>query len=415
MSDYEFWSLPGDDLLGGDFLHEKLDRKLRRQLLGAHICFGGGKGGGGSSAPSPDPQIGQAALMQAQTGQQWLDFAKEQFAVGNERQKGIDELTNQVTGAQLESMKDSNARSEEMWNRYQTVFKPEQDRYIKEARDLDSEQRQQEVAAEAKATVIGNAAAAQQQNQRQMASMGVSPTSGRFAGIERANSTTTALGAAGAQNQARNQVRAQGLALQEGIANMGQGATSTSAQQVGLGLNSGNSATGNMNAANAQWQGNNQIMGQGFSGAMQGYAGQASTLNSLYGNQLNAWNAQQQANSASSAGLMSGIGQLVGSGAALYMMSSKDAKENKRPVEGSALEAVEQMPVEQWKYKDGMGDGGEHIGPYAEDFQAATGKGDGATIPVVDAIGVTMKAVQELNQKVDKIAGKKNAMAGGIA
>lgn len=73
------------------------------------------------------------------------------------------------------------------------------------------------------------------------------------------------------------------------------------------------------------------------------------------------------------------------------------------------------MPVEQWKYKDGMGDGGEHIGPYAEDFQAATGKGDGATIPVVDAIGVTMKAVQELNQKVDKIAGKKHMMAGGIA
>lgn len=313
MSDHEFWSLPGDDLLGDPF-DQRLDRKLRRQLLGAHICFGGGKGGGGSSAPSPDPQIGQAALMQAETGQQWLEFAKEQFAVGNERQKGIDELTNQVTGAQLESMKDSNARSDEMWNRYQTVFKPEQDRYIKEARDWDSEQRQQEVAAEAKATVMGNAAAAQQQNQRQMASMGVSPTSGRYAGIDRANATTTALGAADAQNQARNQVRAQGLALQEGIANMGQGATSTSAQQVGLGLNSGNSATGNMNAANAQWQGNNQIMGQGFSGAMQGYAGQANTLNNLYGNQLNAWGAQQQANAASSAGLMSGIGSLTGAG-----------------------------------------------------------------------------------------------------
>jgi len=413
MSDHEFWSLPGDDLLGDPF-DQKLDRKLRRQLLGAHICFGGGKGGG-SDAPAPDPNIGKAALMQAQTGEKWLQFAKDQFAVGNERQEKIDALTGQVTQAQLDSMNDSNARADEMWSRYQKVFKPEQDRYIKEARDWDSTQRQAEVAAEAKAAVMGNAAAAQQQNQRQMASMGVNPNSGRFAGIERANTTGTALAAAGAQNQARNQVRAQGLALQEGIANMGQGATSTSAQQVGLGLNSGNSAAGNMNAANAQWQGNNQIMGQGFQGAMQGYAGQANTLNNLYGNQLNAWSAQQQASSASSAGLMSGIGQLVGSGAALYMMSSKDAKENKRPVEGSALEAVEQMPVEQWKYKDGMGDSGEHIGPYAEDFQAATGKGDGATIPVVDAIGVTMKAVQELNQKVDKIAGKKNVMAGGIA
>lgn len=47
MSDHEFWSLPGDDLLGDPF-DQKLDRKLRRQLIGAHICFGGGKGGHGS-------------------------------------------------------------------------------------------------------------------------------------------------------------------------------------------------------------------------------------------------------------------------------------------------------------------------------------------------------------------------------
>ena len=413
MSDHDFWSLPGDDLLGGDFLHEKLDRKLRRQLIGAHICFGGGKGGG-SSAPAPDPQIGQAALMQAKTGQQWLDFAKEQFAVGNKRQADIDALTKQVTEAQLDSMTSSNKRADEMWKRYLEVFQPAQDEYIKEASNWASAKRQAEVAAEAKADVMANAAAAQGQNQRAMASMGVSPTSGRYAGIDRANATNTALAAAGAQNQARNQVRTQGLALKEGIANMGQGATSTSAQQVGLGLNSGNSAVGNIGAANAQWQGNNQIMGQGFQGAMAGYAGQANTLNNLYGNQLNAWSAQQQANSASAAGLMSGLGSLVGSGAALYAMSSKDVKEDKRPVEG-ALEALEKMPVEQWKYKDGVADGGEHIGPYAEDFQAATGKGDGQSIPLQDAIGVTMKAVQELNQKVDKLAGKKNALAEGIA
>lgn len=410
MSDHDFWSLPGDDLLGDPF-DQKLDRKLRRQLIGAHICFGGGKGGS-SKAPAPDPQIGAAALKQAKTGEQWLKFAREQFAVGNARQDKIDALTGQVTEAQLKSMTDSNARADEMWDRYQNVFKPEQDRYIQEARDWDSQERQSEVAAEAKASVMGNAAAAQQQNQRSMASMGVNPNSGRFAGIDRANNTGTALAAAGAQNQARNQVRSQGLALQEGIANMGQGATSTSAQQVGLGLNSGNSATGNMNAANSQWQGNNAIMGQGFAGQMQGYAGQASTLNNLYGNELNAWSAKQQASSANSAGLMSGIGNIAGM--AMSYFSSEKLKEDKRPVDG-ALDAIEKMPVEQWKYKDGVEDGGEHIGPYAEDFHKATGKGDGKSIPVQDAIGVTMKAVQELSHKVDKLAGKKNPMAGGLA
>jgi len=374
--------------------------------------MGGGKGK--SKAPAPDPNIGLAAMKQAEIASQWLDFAKKQFGEANKRQEGIDALTKQVTRAQLDSMTSSNQRADEMWKRYREVFQPAQDEFIKEASNWASAKRQAEVAAEAKADVMANAAAAQGQNQRAMASMGVSPTSGRYAGIDRANATNTALAAAGAQNQARNQVRTQGLALKEGIANMGQGATSTSAQQVGLGLNSGNSAVGNIGAANAQWQGNNQIMGQGFQGAMAGYAGQANTLNNLYGNQLNAWSAQQQANSASAAGLMSGLGSLVGSGAALYAMSSKEVKEDKQPVEG-ALEALEKMPVEKWKYKDGVADGGEHIGPYAEDFQEATGVGDGTMIPLQDAIGVTMKAVQELDQKVEKLArsvGKRPNKAG---
>jgi hypothetical protein len=379
------------------------------------------KKGGGSSAPAPDPQIGEAAVMQAKTGQDWLNFAREQFTVGNERQAVIDELTGKVTEAQLKGMTDANDRADQQWKRYQEVFQPAQDKYIEEAMNWDSPERQAAMAAEAKGDVMSNAAAAKQSSARNMASMGVSPTSGRYAGVERAGDLGTALAAAGAQNNARNQVRTQGLALKEGVANMAQGATSTSAQQSSLGLNSGNSATGNINAANSQWQGNNQIMGQGFQGAMQGYAGQASTLNNLYGNQLNAWSAQQQANSASSAGLMSGIGSLVGSGAALWALSSKEFKENKRPADG-ALEAVEKMPVEQWSYKEGIADGGEHIGPYAEDFQAATGKGDGKTIPIVDAIGVTMGAVQELSKnmkdissKVEVISRKANPMAGGIA
>ena len=32
---------------------------------------------GGGSAPSPDPAIGQAALKEAQLGEEWLNFSKE--------------------------------------------------------------------------------------------------------------------------------------------------------------------------------------------------------------------------------------------------------------------------------------------------------------------------------------------------
>ncbi|AOJ11856.1 hypothetical protein WS71_20375 [Burkholderia mayonis] len=79
-------------------------------------------------------------------------------------------------------------------------------------------------------------------------------------------------------------------------------------------MNAGNSATGNAGAANANWRANVGIMGQGYQGAMQGYANQGSILNNQYGNQINAWSAQQQASGANAGGLMSGIGTIAGAG-----------------------------------------------------------------------------------------------------
>lgn len=365
----------------------------------------GGKGGGkGGSAPAPDPNIGYAALLQAQTGEKWLAFAEEQFAVGNERQKGIDALTNQVTQAQLDTMNQSNSWAKEDRGRYKSVFQPMEDKFIDEANNWDSAARQDKMAAEAKADVLASADQQRQASTRQLSAMGINPASGRFAGVNRAGETATALNAAGAQNQARNTVRTQGMALRADAINMGKGMASQAAGAAGLGLNAGNSVTGNAANANNQWRANQGVMAQGYQGAMQGYAGQASTLNSLYGNQLQGWSAQQQLNSANAAGLMSGIGTMAGLGIAAF--SSKDYKEDKRPIDG-ALDAVNSMPVERWKYKDGISDGGEHIGPYAEDFQKATGAGDGKTINLVDGMGITMKAVQELSEKVDKLAVSK--------
>ena len=416
MSDHDFWSLPGDDLLGAP-LDLRLDRKLRRQMLGAHVCFGGK--GGGSSAPAPDKNIGIAALKQAETGQQWLDFAKDQFAVGNERQAEIDALSKRVTESQLaaqdQSMKwaaedraisqkwgaenrdraesiyrdsqtgakdalktgeeyrkkfDDQAASQfdfarEQQDRYKESFRPIEDRVAQDAMTWDSPERQAAMAAQARADVMGNAAMAQQQQNRQLSAMGVDPRSGRFQGQNRAGNLQTALASAGAQNAARDSVRQQAQGLRQGAAALGMQVNQTGQQAsqlgmqatsaghqaklsgdsasmqwnnlgmaargignssanlsstgmgyagLGVGLNAGSSAMGTTLGANSAWHQNNAIMGQGFGGAMQGYAGQANTLNSLYGNQLNAWGAQQQAEGASAAGMWSGIGTAAGIG-----------------------------------------------------------------------------------------------------
>ncbi|EHK57742.1 hypothetical protein [Allomesorhizobium alhagi] len=87
-------------------------------------------GKGSSSAPSPDKNIGKAALLQAETGVEWMNFAKDAFAVSQERQVELDALTKEVTGMQLGIAKDQADWSRADRERYETTFKPIEDEFI---------------------------------------------------------------------------------------------------------------------------------------------------------------------------------------------------------------------------------------------------------------------------------------------
>lgn len=364
----------------------------------------------GGSAPKPDPNIGKAALENAELGREWLSFAREQFDIANERQAELDELTKRIGQQQIE-MSDRQMRwSEEDRQRYQDLFQPLEDRFVEEASTWDSPERQAQRAAEAKADVLQNAAAQRAASQRQAASMGVNPASGRFQGLDRASELQTALAAAGAQNQARDQVRKEGMAMRADAVNIGRGLPAQSAQAASLGLAAGNSALAGAQGAHGAFMGNTQIMGQGFQGAMYGNTSMANILNQQYQNQLQAWAANKQATASGIGGIAGAIGQ--GIGAYLGYSSSKAKKTDKKPVKG-ALQAIKGLPVESWKYKpEAQGkappgvippDDKRHIGPYAEDFKKRTGLGDGKTIPLQDAIGITMKAIQELDEKLERL------------
>ncbi len=142
--------------------------------------------------------------------------------------------------------------------------------------------------------------------------------------------------------------------------------------------------------------------GAGFQGAMQGYGQQGSLLGQQYQLQMAAHQNRQNG----LGGLFSGIGQIAGA-TGFFGLSSKDYKTDKEPVD--ALGAVRKMPVEAWTYKPGIADGGRHVGPYAEDFHKATGVGDGKTVDLMTEIGLTMGAVQQLAEKVDRLEQRKAA------
>ncbi|MEX3687927.1 hypothetical protein AB3X91_14785 [Paraburkholderia sp. BR14263] len=299
--------------------HRRLHRKAYDRRLAAarsrRIAYG--KGGGGS-APSPDPQIGKAALEEQQLGRDWLSFAKDQFDQGNVRQADLDSMTKQVTDQQLATQGQQMQWAQEDRDRSKNVFQPLQDDYIQQAKDYATPEKQEQAAAAAVADVQQQAKQANDANTRSMAAMGINPNSGRFQGITRGQETLNALNSAGAANNAREQTRQTGLAMEANAVNMGNGLPASASSAAGLGLNAGNSATGNAGAAMSNWRANAGIVSQGFGGAMQGISGGGSLLNQQYGNQLSAWQANQQASGASAAGLMGGVGSLVGTGIGLF-------------------------------------------------------------------------------------------------
>ncbi len=105
------------------------------------------------------------------------------------------------------------------------------------------------------------------------------------------------------------------------------------------------------------------------------------------------------------ASLLGGAGSFLTAGKAVGLFSSKRLKTDKAPVDDeAALETVEALPVETWRYKDGLGLASDrrHIGPYAEDLQTL-GLSDGLTINPVDVAGLGLSATKGLAKRVKRI------------
>lgn len=248
-----------------------------------------------ADVPAADPAIGQAALANIQLGKDTLAFFKEQFKESNRRQGRVDNLTERVTNAQLQSQELADQRSTEQYDRFQKLFFPVENRVVSDAMTFDTPEAREKAAAEAAAGIKIESGQARQDAARTAASYGIRPDSGRFTGIDRAASINEGLAVAGAKNTARERVKTQGMALRESAANFGRGFASTSAQQASLGLQAGSSGIQNQLAAENNFRANTGIMQQGFQGGMQGNSSGAGILNQQYQNNIQAYQAQTAA------------------------------------------------------------------------------------------------------------------------
>jgi hypothetical protein len=364
------------------------------------------------SAPAPDPAIGQAIQGQLQLSRETLDFWKQTYEENKPRQQAMDDLNLKIGSSLLEDSATNRQRSQEQYEFYQQHGRPVQQAFLQDALAAGSEAERSQMRGRAASDVEQAFAGARQQNMRTMSRYGIVPNAERMATLSQGLAAQAAAAKAGAITNADLAERQRGDQMRAAGANVAGGMPATSMAFGNQAGQQGGQAFGMQGAANQSAMGFQNQMGQGFgqAGGMMNSAGQLA--NSAYGNQLQGWQAAQQASSQSA----SGFGSMLGMGASMLMMSSKKAKEGNSPVDDeAALEGLRRAKVQSWRYKGG--DGRRQVGPMAEDMQAAFGDTvapGGQAIDVVSTLGVHHSAVRALADRLDRLeGGRRAAMADG--
>ena len=253
----------------------------------------------------------------------------------------------------------------------------------------DTQERRDKAAADAMAGVTGTFDQARQGLTESLNQQGIGSSSGKGLALRNAMGIEEAKAKAGAGSSAIRNVESTGLSLLGSATNFGRGLTNTGLQTGQAAMAAGNNATG-------QVSGLSGMTGAGFGAAMQGYGTGINGLVSNYQAQADASRSQN------------GIfGDMMGAGmgiAGMFMKSSKGSKDSGAKVDGKkALKGLAALDVDEWTYKPGMGDGGDHVGPYAEDVNREFGDGaapGGKMINMVEMSETNAKALRELTAQV---------------
>lgn len=350
---------------------------------------------------SPDTSgMNRAAEANADVAKQALEWYKTQYYEQAPARKEAADRALLVSDKQLESMDQSMALSKDYADYQAGTFRPLEKQIVSEATNYNSEAESAKRGAALSGDVRQAFASARGIDTRNKTRMGINPSDGAFDSNEL--SIAEALGTAQALNQGRQQAETLGRALRSDAANLGRGLASQQATSAGVALNSGNSSVNNAGIPLAQAQSATAMGGAGFNTAISGN----NSAGQLYGQV-----AQIQGQPNQLMGALGGIaGQFAGTekgAGALMAFSDENMKENIVPAgTEDALDAVNKTPVSSWKYKDGMADGGIHVGPMAQDVQRTMGNKaapGGKQIDLISMNGITMAAIQALTKKVDRL------------
>ena len=283
---------------------------------------------GGKSAPAPD-YTPMAAVSKEQ-----LDFAKQQYA---EMRPLAQKIADQQMAAQQQQMN----QAQDYYNYQQQTFRPVEQGLVRDAQRFNTADYRNQMASQAAAASAQAFGNVQASNQRAMASMGVNPNSGRFAGINSQANLGLAAQRAGAMTGARQGAEQMGWARRMDVTGLGRGlaGASTAAYQGAAGA-----GTSGMNTSMAP---GNQYQ--------QGLAGAANTMGNMNQGMASSYNAAMNAE-----GQM--YGAILGAGATVAARSDRRLKEDIKLI---GVDERTGLNLYEFVYKNGGGT--KYVGVMADE------------------------------------------------
>lgn len=319
----------------------------------------------------------EAARIMASLGREQLAFAKQQY---NE----VSPFLREIADAQMAAQDQQVAQAQDYYDYQRDTFRPVEQGIVDSATEYNSEAGRERLASQAAADAGLAFNTTRQANERAMASQGVNPNSGRFAGINSASGLAQSANRAAAMTNARTQADQLGHARALDAAGLGRNLPGASSAAYSGAANSG-AIAGDARQSAGQNYAQNFAAGASTIGA-----GQDMRLQGL-GNVLNAQTTYAINDNNSFLGDLGGIA----GGAAGIMKawpSDRRLKENIREV---AVDQRTALPLYEFNY---IGEETKYLGVMADDvllvYPDAVMLGpDGFQRVDYGALGIEMKEV----------------------
>jgi len=221
---------------------------------------------------------------------------------------------NNVVGQEMPMVGNVNNAANNNLSTYASTFTPLQQEQAQQAANYTSEANVKNLQGSAAATSNASTQAALANQRQQLASEGIDPGSVQGQALTQQAAVQGAANTAGAENNAYTQAQQTGAALMNSANQVGLQAGSLGTTQANSGANIGNQTAGMQGTVNAQDVGNTTAANSYLNTATSANKSAADIQNSQFSDQMQQYQAQQQANSS----MMSSIGSIAGA-AAMFM------------------------------------------------------------------------------------------------